>query len=124
MIQFNRISSGAQFSANTVKELFVDREGKEVKRDVRFDLFGEYLGTSKLFQKKNWQIDLLEKVRYLQKKYTSVLENLKQLEEGLVKERSEAEARELSEKVDSMTDEQLAQLSEALEQARQKRRAS
>lgn len=114
MYHFTSTKGGAK-EFESLKSLFVDAEGKEVDRGVKFDLFGEYLGTSKFIEKPNWVAELDKKLAEYVAQYGTQYENLKKLKEACENELAELEAKKLENTLDSMTDKQLTAL---LEKAR------
>ena len=108
---------------SNMKELFVTAEGKEVARDVRFDFFGEYLGTAKLTESKNWEDELGKRVSRAIEKQDIQLQNLKALNEIIKASASERAAQEMQDQLASMTDEQLARMAEALRTVQENRQS-
>ena len=114
MIHFTSTKGGAK-EFESLKSLFVDAEGKEVDRGVKFDLFGEYLGTSKFIEKPNWVAELDKKLAEYVAQYGTQFANLKKLKEACKRELAQLEAKKLENTLDSMTNDQLTAL---LEKAR------
>jgi hypothetical protein len=123
MLSFTSTKDGATKQFESLKSLFVDAEGKEVDRGVRFDLFGEYLGTSKFLEKPNWVAELDKKLTEYVAQYGTQLENLKKLKAVCESELAQLEAQKLEDTLGGMTNEQLTALREKVE-AEEKRRGN
>ena len=115
MLQFTSTKGSATVEIESLERLFVDEKGKEVDRGVKFDLFGEYLGTSKFIEKPNWVAELDKKLAEYVAQYGTQFENLKKLKAACERELAQLEAQKLEDTLDGMTDKQLTAL---LEKAR------
>lgn len=115
MLKFTSTKDGATVEIESLERLFVDEKGKEVDRGIKFDLFGEYLGTSKFIEKPNWVAELDKKLAVYVAQYGTQYENLKKLKEACEIELAQLEAKKLENTLDSMTNDQLTAL---LEKAR------
>ena len=111
MYHFTSTKGGAK-EFESLKSLFVDAEGKEVDRGVKFDLFGEYLGTSKFIEKPNWVAELDKKLAEYVAQYGTQFENLKKLKAACENELAQLEAQKLEDTLGSMTNDQLTALLE------------
>jgi len=123
MLQFISTKDGATVEIESLERLFVDEEGKEVDRGVKFDLFGEYLGTSKFLEKPNWVAELAKKVAEYAAQYGTQFENLKKLKEACESELAKLEAQKLEDTLGGMTDEQLTALLEKAKAEEKARKA-
>ena len=120
MLKFTSTKDSATVEIESLERLFVDEDGKEVDRGVKFDLFGEYLGTSKFLEKPNWVAELDKKLAEYVAQYGTQFENLKKLKEACESELAQLEAQKLQDTLGGMTDEQLTAL---LEKARAEEKA-
>lgn len=107
------------FEFQRVDDLIVDAVGKTVSKSVRYDLFGEYFG--------HGMITIGSVKRAIIKKERQ-LENLQTLLGACQKEEEEKQAKEAQERLNKVTrsiselsDEQLNQLEQALNAAKQQR---
>ena len=115
MLKFTSTKGSATVEIESLERLFVDEKGKEVDRGIKFDLFGEYLGTSKFIEKPNWVAELDKKLAEYVAQYGTQFENLKKLKAACERELAQLEAKKLENTLDSMTNDQLTAL---LEKAR------
>ena len=123
MLNFKSISTGADVNFNSVKELFLDAKGNSVERKVRIDLFGEYLYTNEVAP-----TVVQVAAKKLIEKHQRRIKNLETLIVACDEEIAAKKAKELQARVDTvaqamgtLSEEQLAQLEEALNAAKQAR---
>lgn len=123
MITFKSISTGDDVKFNSVKELFLDAKGNSVERKVRIDLFGEYLYANEVTP-----TVVQVAAKKLIEKHQRRIKNLETLIVACDEEIAAKKAKELQARVDTvaqamgtLSEEQLAQLEEALNAAKQAR---
>ena len=123
MFILKSISTDADVKFNSVKELFEDAKGNTVERKVRIDLFGEYLYASEVAP-----IVVQMAAKKLIEKHQRRIKNLETLIAACDEEIVAKKARELQARVDTvaqamgtLSEEQLAQLEEALNAAKRAR---